>query len=254
MKTEKIPALTLAGKPYGYFIKNDVLPGEIEGLIIEYFSIKGAHQMYESSKPDHYDVLLSLNGNASLHTRKEVHEIQSKYIVKIPYNEQYSIKVEKEKVFYLLRFRKKLDENDRHVISQNRHTHSSVYIKAFSDCPVYIEEIKSRKSVNKMILPEGVVPRFCMGSVETKGPDLVGEHEHAMLEQLFFGLDNCNCTCYADGKQTVLTENMFLHIPLGSKHSVSVADGENLFYLWLDFFLTLEGQKYMDEEHLMVDK
>jgi hypothetical protein len=104
-----------------------------------------------------------------------------------------------------------------------------------------------------MILPEGFVPRFCMGSVETTGPDLVAEHEHPMLDQLFLGLADCKCTCLADGDQTILSENMMLHIPLGSKHSVSVEEKDTLAYIWFDFFFTLQGQDYMREQHKMED-
>jgi quercetin dioxygenase-like cupin family protein len=93
-----------------------------------------------------------------------------------------------------------------------------------------------------------------MGSVETKGPDSVGEHSHPMLDQLFLGLEGCKCTCYADGEEVGLTENMLLHIPLGSRHSVSVEDGDTLSYIWLDFFLTLNGEKYMNEQHHIESK
>jgi quercetin dioxygenase-like cupin family protein len=147
-----------------------------------------------------------------------------------------------------------LDIADLRVILQNEKEHSEVFIRSFKDCPVYTEDIKSSKSINRMILPEGKVPRFCMGSVETEGPDSVAPHEHPMLDQLFFGLKGCRCTCTADGESQLLTENMLLHIPLGSKHSVSVADGEKLAYIWFDFFLTIEGQKYMDEQHRLEEE
>ena len=105
-------------------------------------------------------------------------------------------------------------------------------------------------SINRMIIPEGSVPRFCMGSVETDGPDSVDSHEHPMLDQLFLGLKNCNCTCYANNEQVFLTENMMLHIPLGSMHSVSVADEDKLFYIWFDFFLTIEGQTTIEDSYI----
>lgn len=93
-----------------------------------------------------------------------------------------------------------------------------------------------------------------MGSVETTGPDFVLEHEHPMLDQLLFGLDDCKCTFLANEVYTTLSENTTLHIPLGSKHSVSVAEGEVLAYIWLDFFLTLEGQKYMEQNQQIDDQ
>jgi hypothetical protein len=74
-----------------------------------------------------------------------------------------------------------------------------------------------------------------------------------MLDQLFLGLDSCECHVYADGSEAVLKQNMLLHIPLASNHSSSVDGGKKLNYLWMDFFLSLEGQKYMNEQHHMVD-
>jgi len=181
-------------------------------------------------------------------------KIDSNFIARIPYNEQFGIRIADGEEFHFLRIRKILDDKDTRLISLNKKEHETLYIKAISECPVYSEDIKSDKAVNRMILPEGMVPRFCMGSVETEGPDAVAEHEHAMLDQLFFGLEDCKCTCYADRGQTTLTENMMLHIPLGSKYSVSVVEGEKLSYVWFHFFLTLEGQKYMEEQHHMKEE
>ena len=92
-----------------------------------------------------------------------------------------------------------------------------------------------------------------MGSVETIGPDEVGEHSHPMLEQVFLGMKNCRCTVWANSNKALLAENMLLHIPLGSKHKVLVKEGDVLSYLWMDFFLSLEGEKYINDQHHMED-
>jgi quercetin dioxygenase-like cupin family protein len=81
----------------------------------------------------------------------------------------------------------------------------------------------------------------------------VAEHDHPMLDQLFLGLKGCRCHCYAGYDHALLEENMLLHIPLGEKHHVEVGDGDRLAYIWLDYFLTLEGQKYMNEQHQVKD-
>jgi quercetin dioxygenase-like cupin family protein len=251
IKTEKLSTDILVGKPEGYVNRSDVMPHEIEGVHIEYISVKGPRRVREMPGPDHYCVLLSLSGNAKLDIRGNEHSIHGSFIIKIPYDSKYGVRVEAGQEFNCLIIRKSLDDKDKQVIAKDKENQRVLYLRELSDCPTYTEDIKSKKTVNRMILPEGLVPRFCMGSVETEGPDEVAEHEHPNLDQLFFGLSACNCTCYADNEKAVLTENSLLHIPLGSKHSVMVEDGEKLSYIWFDFFLTLEGQKYMNEQHLL---
>jgi hypothetical protein len=226
-----------------------ILPGEVEGVFIEYVSLKGGGTFRGFSKPQYYDVILFFKGSGKVRINDHKYRVEGIFIVRIPYKRQYSIHVKQGEEIHFLRIRKSLDNNDLRVISQNKREHSRMFIKSLDECQVYTEDIKSSKSLNRMILPEGMVPRFCMGCVETAGPDSVAEHEHSMLDQLIFGLEDCKCTCIADGNSTLLLENMLLHIPLGSKHSVSVADGDRLAYVWFDFFLTLEGQKYMISQH-----
>jgi quercetin dioxygenase-like cupin family protein len=235
--------------PDGFISGKEILTGEVEGVFIELISIKGPNQVRENASPAVYDVLLFLKGSALFETESQEYNVAVKCIARPAYNKLYEVRVKKGNEIHFLRWRKSLDHADREEIIKDKENHSTVYVKAIDECPSYTEDIKSSKTLNRMILPEGMVPRFCMGSVETEGPDSVGEHEHPMLDQLFFGLEGCSCTCMANREEVVLTENMMLHIPLGSKHSVSVGEGDSLAYIWMDFFLNLEGQKYMNEQH-----
>jgi hypothetical protein len=128
------------------------------------------------------------------------------------------------------------------------------YFVDYTKCREYKESIKSEKTVSRMILPENIIPRFCMGSVETSGPDEVGAHSHPMLEQLFFGLTKNNCIVKADGIEAVFGENTLLHIPLGSKHGVIVEEGKNLNYIWMDLFRSQEDMGYIKDNHIMKEK
>jgi quercetin dioxygenase-like cupin family protein len=250
MNTEKANIPEMNSSPDGFISGKEIKPsGEVEGVFIELISIKGPNQVRENASPAVYDVLLFLKGSALFETESLEYNVAVKCIARPAYNKPYAVRVKKGNEIHFLRWRKSLDQDDLSLISQDKANHLSVYIKAIDSCPAYTEDIKSSKTLNRMILPEGMVPRFCMGSVETEGPDSVGEHEHPMLDQLFYGLEGCKCTCIANGEEVVLTENMMLHIPLGSQHSVSVEKGDRLAYIWMDFFLTLEGQKYMNEQH-----
>ncbi|MDD4190361.1 MAG: hypothetical protein PHI28_03465 [Mangrovibacterium sp.] len=253
MNAEILKTNRLTGKPAGYLLKTAVLDHEIPDVTIEYISIKGAHDIDEPACSNIFDVLLPLDGESRLQVGTVDYPIKADSIVRIPYNTGYVIRVSTEQEFSWVRIRKVLDEHDVHVIKEQIENYHSLYLKTFVECPTYKEAIKSEKTLNRMILPEGLVPRFAMGSVETTGPDDVGEHEHPMLDQIFLGLEGCRCRCFANGEETVLTENMLLHIPLGSRHSVRVEDGDRLAYIWFDFFLTIEGQKYMNEQHHVED-
>jgi quercetin dioxygenase-like cupin family protein len=238
----------------GKLVRTPVLQNEIAGVSIDFVSLKGEGSMVETPHEGEYVILLSLKGRAFLETGGGRHKFDQDYIVRIPYNKVFSVFVEAGDESHFLEFRKELDNDDLEIILNSSADNESLYIRSLSDCPVYTEDIKSSRTVNRMILPAGLVPRFCMGTVETTGPDTVGEHEHPMLEQHFLGMKGCKCTVVADGESLLLTENMMIHIPSGSKHSVSVAEGDILAYTWCDFFFTLKGQEYIEEQHRMEDE
>lgn len=253
MNAEIIGIKDLKQEPDHIFSVKKVLPGELEDVQIESITLKGDREIKVKPTIDYYDVLFVLHGKAMAKIKNRKLILETGTIIRIPFNEQYVIQPAGYGVHFL-RIRKVLNSIDLDVIANDEEEHSAIFIRALEECPVYSEDIKSSKSVNRMILPGGKVPRFCMGSVETEGPDTVAEHEHPMLDQLFFGLKGCRCTCTADGTSRKLTENMMLHIPLGSRHAVSVEDGHKLAYIWFDFFLSLEGQKYMDQQHRMEER
>jgi hypothetical protein len=123
------------------------------------------------------------------------------------------------------------------------------YFRRYAQCEPYAEAIKSPKTISRTIVPAHTLPRFCMGSVETVGPDTVGAHAHPMLEQLFFGLPANACVVTADGTEAVFGDGMLLHIPVGSWHGVRVEEGRRLHYVWMDFFRNEEDLTYIREQH-----
>jgi mannose-6-phosphate isomerase-like protein (cupin superfamily) len=242
----------LPGSQPGTITVAEVFPDEIQGLVIDTLDFRGPARRDFPADGDTYTVLLVLDGQGTVHIADKPVKIAGNSLVRIPYNQAYSIEATTGQVTRCLRLVKKLDEQDKTEIRKDVPLHARLYAPEFSDCPAYHENIKSAKTLSRMLLPEGYVPRFCMGAVETTGPDEVGAHEHPMLEQLFFGLKDCHATCHADQLQTQFKENTLLHIPLGSRHSVSVDEGNVLSYIWFDFFLSLAGQSYMSEQHKMV--
>jgi len=254
MKSEFLSVNRLSVEQGGTILRTPVLHNEIKGVSIDFISLKGEGTVVAKPGDNEYYILLSLEGRAFLETGGYRHRFDKDFIVRIPFRKGFSVSVAVGDEFHFLEFSKELDSDDLKLISKAATDNESLYIKSLLECPVYTEEIKSSKTVNRMILPGGMVPRFCMGTVETSGPDSVGEHEHPMLEQHFLGMKGRRCTVMADGESTLLTENMMVHIPHGSKHSVSVADGDMLAYIWCDFFFTLKGEGYIEEQHRMNDE
>jgi hypothetical protein len=123
------------------------------------------------------------------------------------------------------------------------------YCILYSDCEPYAETIKSPTTVSRTIVPAMTLPRFCMGSVQTEGPDSVAPHAHPMLEQLFFGLPGNSCVVIADQAEAALKERALLHVPSGSWHGVRVDAGRSLHYVWMDFFTHEEDVAYIQVQH-----
>lgn len=230
-----------------------LLPGEIDGVVTELILMKGPAEMQEPGHSGLFDVLLTLDGEASVLMSSGEYRSGTPSVIRLPYRRGYGIRVNGDREFCCLRIRKSLDRTDREFIDRQQGNYNSHYAQPLSECKTYTEDIKSEKTVNRMILTEGNVPRLVIGSVKTEGPDRVEAHQHPMLDQLFLGLEGCHCTIHADGARVVLQKNTLLHVPLGSKHRAEVGDGNLLSYIWMDFFLTLEGESYISDQHTMED-
>jgi mannose-6-phosphate isomerase-like protein (cupin superfamily) len=134
------------------------------------------------------------------------------------------------------------------------HADKFPYYVRYSESRQYDEPIKSGKTVSRIILSEDIVPRLCIGSVQTSGPDEVGAHTHPMLEQLFLGLAGNDVVVMADSAEAKFLENDLLHIPLGSSHGVKVGPGKSLHYIWIDFFHSIQDMDYITNSHILKDK
>lgn len=124
------------------------------------------------------------------------------------------------------------------------------YFIRYSQCTTYSELIKSPETVNRTLLPEEIVPRLCIGSVMTNGPDKVAAHAHPMLEQLFYGLQGNDIEVFADEAKKGFKENDLLHIPSGSLHGATVEAGKELHYIWIDLFNSMEDIDYIKTHHI----
>jgi hypothetical protein len=229
----------------GQIETRDVLPGEIKDVILHLVSIQGACRHIEPSDTDHEIIWLFLKGKGTIRTQDATCEVEGETIARAPLGWAWQIDVVPGEVLHGLRIRTKLSADDRLELKNFPQNNSASLVKKFSDCPAYREAIKSPKTTSRTLLAENFVPRLALGTVETTGPDAVAAHRHPMLEQLFLGLQDNDITVTADAATAPLTAFDILHIPLGSNHGALVGAGKKLHYVWMDFFMTKEGQEWL---------
>ena len=223
----------------------ELLPGEIKGVSTPLLSITGPWTYLEPSTPDQDKIYLFLRGKGTLRAHDQSFPIEDETIARLPVGWPAELEAPAGAALHVLVVRRQLEDRDLAELKKYPDNNAAAYVKKFRDCTPYGEAIKSAKTVSRTLLPENVVPRTAMGTVETAGPDKVGAHAHPMLDQLFLGLKDHDVTVHADEASKAMTENTLLHIPLGSSHWVEVGDGRKLYYVWMDFFESVEGQQWL---------
>jgi mannose-6-phosphate isomerase-like protein (cupin superfamily) len=223
-----------------------LLPGEIKGVTSFYGAVDNTKKHEFKSPGNRIQVLFFLSGQGQASLKSAIYAIREMSVFIPPMGETWFLQAFDGPLEFLdLQWdMRKDDKKDLETAKK-----FLPYFISYSACKTYREAIKSPKTVNRTIVPENVIPRFCMGSVETEGPDSVGAHKHPMLEQHFFGLVGNDCVVKADSAEAGLGERMLLHIPLGSEHGVRVDEGKKLHYLWLDFFPDKKGVEWITKMH-----
>jgi hypothetical protein len=119
----------------------------------------------------------------------------------------------------------------------------------YLDAVQYKDPFKSDKTISRAIIPQRIIPRFAMGSVETYGDDLIGQHEHPLLDQFFYSFSENHMELLLDDIVYPMDGDTLLHIPLGCNHGVKVTGEQCAHYIWIDFISNEEGNLYLDEVH-----
>ena len=255
MQSQKIPIVDLdtqvpgSTEPYS----RSILENEIRDIHVQYFSISSQTELVDSFVDGFKDIYLFVKGRGEITARNTSYEIIPETIFLPNAVESISIKATSDSLHYL-KITCKLSPQDQIDLKQLPLDNTqNVYHAKFSDCQSYTEAIKSPNTVSRTILSNEYIPRIAMGMVQTKGPDKVEAHEHPMLEQLFLGLSENKCTVHADNEQVLMPEYSVVHIPLGSRHSVSVENDETLYYVWMDFFLDKKGEEWLKTHKVEAD-
>jgi hypothetical protein len=223
-----------------------ILENEIKGIQVEHIAISGDKAIIDYSKDGYKTVYLFVKGTGNVIAANSNYEIIPETILLPNVVKNITIRTAKNDTLHYLKISSKITAQDRLDLEDfPAENTQNVYYAKFIDCKSYTEPIKSPNTISRTILPNKYIPRVAMGTVQTKGPDKVGAHEHPMLEQLFLGLSKNNCVVYADNAKIDFPQYAVLHIPLGSSHSVSVEKDEILYYVWMDFFLDKKGEDWL---------
>jgi mannose-6-phosphate isomerase-like protein (cupin superfamily) len=226
-----------------------LLPGEVRGVAIRHCVAKGGRPLALEEEPGKVHVRVFMSGSGKLTIGSRGYTV-SEIAVAIAARNAPAAMEPGTDFLEFLDIVLDLEQADEKELLE--HIDRLPYFRPYSECEIYGEEIKSAKTVSRTLVPPDVLPRFSMGSVQTTGPDIVGAHQHVMLEQFFFGLHGNSCHVQADDQEMYFGEDMLLHIPLGSLHGVRVESGHTLHYLWLDFFRRQEDMSYISQVHLPV--
>ncbi|AWV97483.1 cupin domain-containing protein [Arcticibacterium luteifluviistationis] len=223
-----------------------ILENEIKGIHVDHVALTGENSILDYSKEGYKTIYLFVKGKGTVTAANTDYEIVPETILLPNIAKQVIIKTAQNDTLHYLKITSELTAQDLLDLKEfpSKNT-QNVYYAKFTDCTPYTEPIKSPNTISRTILPNKIIPRIAMGTVQTKGPDKVGAHEHPMLEQLFLGLSENNCVVYADDAKVDFPQYSVLHIPLGSSHSVSVEKDQVLYYVWMDFFLDKKGEEWL---------
>ncbi len=225
----------------------ELLVGEIADTKIEHIGYVGPIKQTIKPTEGSVTMFLFVSGKGNIFADSIAQSLTPESIA-IPMNEisQVQFEVAEGEELHFLQFTKKLSPQDivdlKNFPEENKY---DLFFTRFVDSEPYTEKIKSPNTVSRTVLPADIVPRVSLGTVEAKGPDEVGAHEHPMLDQLFLGLTDNDITVHADDASTEFKAYSLLHIPIGSSHWVTVDENKKMNYMWMDFFLTKEGQEWL---------
>ncbi|MDN3664994.1 cupin domain-containing protein [Algibacter miyuki] len=232
-----------------------ILENEIKGIFVEQIALTSSNAILDETKDGFKTIYLFFKGEGQVTAGDKNYDIVPETILLPNAISTIKVKTTENDTLHYLKISSKLTDQDlldlKEFPAENT---QNVYYAKFTDCEPYTEPIKSPNTVSRTIMPNKIIPRIAMGTVQTKGPDKVDPHEHPMLEQLFLSLSENNTIVYADEDQVALPEYALLHIPLGSSHSVTVEEDDVMYYVWMDFFLDKKGEEWLKTHKKIEDE
>jgi hypothetical protein len=247
MKHVKAPASETLADETSRPGEHELLPGEIPGTATFSIQMRSGEHRDGSVNVERQVIYFLIRGKAAVTTEgKELSLEDMTLFVPCP-GEAVTLVSLTNTHWLAIRMDLRPEESEhlpRHLYPMTRR---------YQECEKYRDYFKSEKTVSRTLVEPFSLPRFCMGSVETTGPDRIEPHAHPMLDQLFNSFPENDCTLLVDGASFRYGGNCLLHIPLGSDHGVQADTGDVVHYLWIDFFEKAEEMQYLVEVHKPVE-
>lgn len=225
----------------------ELCKGEIPGARPVHHTIPAGQTLKLVGNCGYYHILILIQGKASFTTadRTDVYDTRLTYV---PASD-VDLTIVAETDAQILEIQWDIFPEDSEMLAEYR-TEFPVRVP-YQDSIQYVDRNKSPKTISRMMIPQRVIPRFSLGSVESYGYDLVKPHSHPMLDQFFFSFPENDMDVLIDGEHIPMGGNMILHIPLGADHGVEVTGDRHMHYMWIDFMPDNElALKRLDSSHI----
>ena len=226
-----------------------MLPGEIKGASVISYTLPGGEKLSFEKPQKYMSIFFLLEGAVCFASEGKRFEYAEKAVFAALPDRDVSVEAKNDCAFIEIRW----DMNEHDLADLEENQAQFPYTLAYKDTLQYRDFFKSEKTISRAIIPQAIIPRFAMGSVETCGDDLIGQHSHPLLDQLFFSFPENNMYMLIDSCIYPLEGNTLVHIPLGSNHGVIALGAQRAHYLWLDFTpqeLKEQAVEYLNEIHV----
>lgn len=220
--------------------------GEIPGARPFHHTIKAGSELTLDGNVGYYHILILICGSAELITDGKSYTYDGR-VTFVPAAEK-ALTIKSKTNVQLLEIQWDIFPEDAALLEEYK-TVFPVKVP-YQDSIQYIDPNKSKKTISRMMIPQRVIPRFSIGSVESVDRDTVKAHAHPMLDQFFFSFPENEMDVIINGEPIPMTGNQIMHIPLGADHGVEVYDGKHMHYMWIDFMPDNElALKRLDASH-----
>lgn len=224
----------------------ELCKGEIPGARPVHHTVKAGSELKFSGNAGYYHIIILISGNAELITDGKSYKYSDRVTFVPAADKELTIKANTD--VQILEIQWDIFPEDAAMLEEYK-TEFPVNVP-YQDSIQYIDPNKSKKTISRMMIPQRVIPRFSIGSVESVDRDTVRAHSHPMLDQFFFSFPENEMDVVIDGEPIHMTGNIIMHIPLGADHGVEVYDGKHMHYMWIDFMPDNElALKRLDASH-----